>query len=104
MPSVLPLLRAPASCLSFVCEICGYRIRDSGLTMEDRGEVVNLRGHTARWQALQKYSPVSFGAQTRVKHSEHTLVARAANQSPQALLQGDDCLRNAVFMETRSAC
>src|SRR5260370_41527988 len=67
--SVLPLLRAPASCLSFVCAICGYRIRDSGLTMEDRGEVVNLRGHTARRQALQKYSPVSFRAQTRGKHS-----------------------------------
>src|SRR6266566_7239022 len=70
--------------------------------MKDAGEVVNLRGHATRRQALQKYSPVAFGTQARVKHSKHTPVACAANQSPQALLQGDDRLRNAVFMETRS--
>src|SRR2546421_8325651 len=76
---------------------------DLGLSVKDARQLINIRSHTARWQAFEKESPVGFRSQAWVEDGKHALVRRAANQSSKSLLQTDDRLRNAVFVKARSA-
>src|SRR5258706_14707384 len=66
-------------------------------------QLIDIRSHPTRRQTLQKRLTVHLGSQPRIEDCKHASISRAANQTAEALLQTDDRLRHAVFIEARTA-
>src|SRR5215510_6659979 len=66
-------------------------------------DIFYLPSDARRWQALQKLLPVALGDDPGVEYRKHAAVRRAADQSAQPLLQGDDRRRDRVAVEAVSA-
>src|SRR5882762_8227686 len=66
-------------------------------------QLINIRSNPAWRQTLQECLSVHLCSQPRIEDRQHAAIGRAANQTAEALLQTDDCLRHAVFIKARTA-
>src|SRR5258706_5726639 len=74
-----------------------------GACFKHAPKFVNIRSPSTRRQTLQECLTVHLRSQPRIEDCQHSAIGRAANQTAEALVQTDDCLRHAVFMEARTA-
>src|SRR5437763_12395126 len=89
--------------------VSGFRLKVSscrrrgGFDCEEPHQVINVRRYPTRRQALQERLAIHLRAQSGIEHRQHSAIGCAANQTTKSLLQTDDGLRHAVFIEARAA-
>src|SRR5438105_13517810 len=88
--------------------VSGFRLKVSscrrrgGFDCEEPHQLINVRCYPTRRQALQERLAIHLRAQPGIEHRQHSAIRCAANQTTKSLLQTDNGLRHAVFIEARS--
>src|SRR4029079_5550189 len=82
--------------------MCGFRFNDVTLP-KNLGNIFQIACDFHFWQAVDEIAAVGFCSEAAVKNGNDAFVGLAANQTPDALFECDNGLRNAVIEERFAA-